>query len=98
MRVRTAIPLPDDLRARLVARISELTGRAVDIDTIVDPAIVGGVVIETDGSVVDASVHARLADLRRAMLHTSVRDASGRRRQRLNRREERDDKTDEAAT
>ncbi len=75
LRIRTAIPLPDDLRGRLVARISELTSRAVDIDTIVDPAIVGGLVIETDGSVVDASVRTRLADLRQAMLHTSVRDA-----------------------
>jgi F-type H+-transporting ATPase subunit delta len=75
VKIRTAIPLPDDLRARLVARISELTGSAVDIETIVDPAIVGGLVIETDGSVVDASVRARLADLRQAMLHTSVRDA-----------------------
>ena len=75
VKIRTAIPLPDDLRARLVARISELTGSAVDIETIVDPAIVGGLVIETDGSIVDASVRARLADLRQAMLHTSVRDA-----------------------
>jgi len=75
VRIRTAIPLPDDLRARLIAQISERTDRAVDIDTIVDPEIVGGLVIETGGSVVDASVRARLADLRQTMLHTSVRDA-----------------------
>jgi len=73
--VRTAIPLPDDLRERLVAQISERTGRSVDIDTIVDPEIVGGLVIESDGSVVDASVRQRLADLRQGMLHASVRDA-----------------------
>jgi len=75
VRIRTAIPLPDDLRARLVAQISELTGRAIDIETIVDPDIVGGLVIETDGSVVDASVRSRLADLRQNMRHASVRDA-----------------------
>lgn len=75
LRIRTAIRLPDDLRDRVVAQISELTSRAVDIETIVDPDIVGGLVIETDGSVVDASVRARLAELREAMLHTSVRDA-----------------------
>ncbi len=73
--VRTAIPLPDDLRDRLVAQISERTGRSVDIDKIVDPEIVGGLVIETEGSVVDASVRQRLADLRQGMLHASVRDA-----------------------
>jgi F-type H+-transporting ATPase subunit delta len=73
--VRTAVPLPADLRDRLVAQISERTGRSVDIDTVVDPEIVGGLVIETDGSVVDASVRQRLADLRQGMLHASVRDA-----------------------
>lgn len=75
LRIRTAIPLPDDLRDRVVAQISKLTSRAVDIDTIVDPEIVGGLVIESDGSVVDASVRTRLAELRQTMLHASVRDA-----------------------
>jgi F-type H+-transporting ATPase subunit delta len=75
VRVRTAIPLPDDLRDRLVAQISERTGRAVDIDPVVDRDIVGGLVIETDGSVVDASVRGRLAKLRQDMLNVSVRDA-----------------------
>jgi F-type H+-transporting ATPase subunit delta len=75
VRVRTAVPIPDDLRDRLVAQISERTGRTVDIDTVVDPAIVGGVVIETDGSVVDASVRQRLTEIRLGMLHASVRDA-----------------------
>ncbi len=75
VRVRTAIPLPEDLRDRLVAQLSERTGRTVDIDTIVDREIVGGLVLETDGSVVDASVRGRLAELREGMLHTSVRNA-----------------------
>ena len=35
----------------------------------------GGVVIETDGSVVDASVRTRLAELRASMLRAPVRDA-----------------------
>lgn len=75
VRVRTAIPLPDDLRDRLVAQISERTGRPVDIDTVVDSEITGGLVIETDGSVVDASVHGRLVALRQSMLHASVLNA-----------------------
>lgn len=75
VRVRTAIPLPADLRDRLVAQLSARTGRAVDIDTVVDGQIVGGLVIETDGSVVDASVRGRLAELRTSMLGSSVRDA-----------------------
>jgi len=75
VRIRTAIPLPLDLRERLVAQLSERVGRAIDVDTVVDEDIVGGVVIETEGSVVDASVRTRLADLRESMLRVSVRDA-----------------------
>lgn len=75
VRIRTAVPLPQDLRARLVAQLSERVGRAIDVETVVDAEIVGGVVIETDGSVVDASVRTRLADLRASMLRASVRDA-----------------------
>jgi len=70
--VRTAIPLTDDLRALVVGRIERDTGRPVDVETVVDPAIIGGVVIETDGSVVDASVRQRLDDMRRAMTAAPV--------------------------
>jgi F-type H+-transporting ATPase subunit delta len=75
VRVRTAIALPDDLRERLIAQISERTGRPVDIDAVIDHEIVGGLVIETDGSVVDASVRARLASIRHNMLQTPVLSA-----------------------
>jgi len=75
VRIRTAIPLPPDLRERLIAQLSERVGRAIDVDTVVDEDIMGGVVIETEGSVVDASVRTRLAGLRASMLRAPVRDA-----------------------
>lgn len=70
--VRTAIPLPADLRDAVVRRIESQTGRPVDVETAVDPSIVGGVVIETDGSVVDASVRQRLTDLQKSMTAAPV--------------------------
>lgn len=73
--VRTAIPLPDDLKAAVIARIQAQTGRPVDVETVVDESIVGGVVIETDGSVVDASVRQRLTDLHRSMAAAPVQAA-----------------------
>lgn len=73
--LRTAIPLPDDLKAAVVGRIQSQTGRPVDVETVVDESIVGGVVIETEGSVVDASVRQRLADLHRSMAAAPVQAA-----------------------
>jgi F-type H+-transporting ATPase subunit delta len=70
--VRTAVPMPDDLRAGLLSRLEARTGRPVDIEAVVDPEIIGGLVIETDGSVVDASVRQRLADMRRALATAPV--------------------------
>lgn len=75
--VRTAVPLPDDLREVVVTRLEGQAGRPVDVETVVDPDIIGGIVIETGGSVIDASVRQRLDDLRRSMTGASVATAVG---------------------
>jgi len=73
--VRTAIPLPDDLRADVKSRIERGAGGPIDIDYVVDESIVGGVVIETETARVDASVRQRLENLRDSMAGTSVQSA-----------------------
>ena len=73
--LRTAVPMPEDLRAGVIARLEAQTGRPVDVETVVDPGIIGGLVIETDGSVIDASVRQRLDDMRRAMISVPMAGA-----------------------
>jgi F-type H+-transporting ATPase subunit delta len=63
----TAVPLPDDLRNRIVEEISRKTGRTVDLTESVDPEIVGGLVLRIGGAVVDASVRHRIEELRAAL-------------------------------
>jgi F-type H+-transporting ATPase subunit delta len=70
--VRTAVPMPDDLRSGLLSRLESRTGRPVDLDAVVDPEIIGGLVIESEGSVVDASVRQRLSELRRSLAAAPV--------------------------
>src|SRR5581483_5848022 len=43
-RVTTAVPLDASDRQRVAARLEELTGRRVELETAVDPAIMGGLV------------------------------------------------------
>ena len=69
--VTSAIPLVDDLRAKVVARIREQTGKTPEITERVDPDIIGGLVLRVGGVVTDASVRGRLDGLRR-----SITDAS----------------------
>ncbi len=68
----TAVPLPDDLRARITARIEEKTGSAVTLSESVDPDIVGGLVLRVGASVVDGSVRHRIEELRAALAHAPL--------------------------
>ena len=63
----TAVPLPDDLRSRIVDEIARKTGRSVDLTESVDPEIVGGLVLRIGGAVVDGSVRHRIEELRAAL-------------------------------
>ena len=58
--VRTAVPLDDERRRRLEAALSRATGRKVELKTVVDPSVVGGVVARVGDQVIDGSIRRRL--------------------------------------
>jgi F-type H+-transporting ATPase subunit delta len=66
--VTTAAPLPPDKVAALAARLTELAGRRVTLQTQVDPAIIGGVVTQIDSMVYDGSVTRQLARMRQKLV------------------------------
>lgn len=68
----TAIPLPDDLRARIVTRLEEKTGNSITLSESVDPDIVGGLVLRVGGVVVDGSLRSRLDGLGDALRNAPV--------------------------
>lgn len=69
----TAVPLPDDLRERIVERVRRTTGaEEVALTETVDPDIVGGLVLRVGGAVVDGSVRHRIEELRQSLRGASV--------------------------
>ncbi len=64
--VRSAVPLTDDQRNRLVAALTKQHGSDLDVKVQVDPSVVGGVVTEIGDTVLDGTVRTRLAQLREA--------------------------------
>lgn len=72
VRAITAIPLADDLKARIVATLEEKTGSTVDLTESVDPDVVGGLVLHVGEVVVDGSVRHRIEDLRRELTSAPV--------------------------
>jgi len=65
--VRTAVPLTDALRARLTAALAATTSRKPSLVEHVDPAVIGGLVIQIEGRKIDASLASRLHHLSEAL-------------------------------
>jgi F-type H+-transporting ATPase subunit delta len=57
---RTAIPLDDERRGRLAEALAAATGSEVDVEVVVDPSILGGVVARVGDEVIDGSIRRKL--------------------------------------
>ena len=65
--VTTAVPLDDDLRAKVRAK-----AEPVYLVERVDPSIIGGIMLEVRGKRYDASVRAQLANIRKTLSSTFI--------------------------
>ena len=65
--IRTAVPLTDAVRTRIQDAVAASTGRKPTLAERVDPALIGGIVIEIEGRKVDGSVRTRLLEVRDAL-------------------------------
>ena len=66
-RVRSAVPLTGAQKAALVAAIKESSGLDVEIQPIIDPSVIGGVITEIGDDVIDGSLRARLQQMRSSL-------------------------------
>jgi F-type H+-transporting ATPase subunit delta len=64
----TAIELSDDDERRLLKQIEDASGRKVEATRQVDPALIGGIVLQVGSRRLDASVRGRLDKLRRQLV------------------------------
>jgi F-type H+-transporting ATPase subunit delta len=77
--VRSAVPLDDAQRAALRDRLAKLAQAEPVVSYEVDPALIGGLVVQVGDDVYDASVRARLDQLRRRVVAARTRDLASRR-------------------
>ena len=68
--VTTAVPLDDRTRDELGRRLASYTGQQVQLETSVDPSIMGGVIARIGDTLIDGSVRGRLEMLRRRLAAT----------------------------
>ena len=65
VQITSAIDLDPQTVEQIGARIGERTGRRVELNTSVDPDILGGIVLRVGNSILDASIANRLESLRK---------------------------------
>jgi F-type H+-transporting ATPase subunit delta len=65
--VTTAVPLSEDEKTAVAARLGEITGREVAVETEVDEGIIGGLVARIGDKLIDGSTRSQLASLRQRL-------------------------------
>ena len=63
-KVTSAIELTDSEKTDLAEKLGRKMGTAVTLNCVVDPSIIGGLIIETDGKVIDGSIRGRLSEIK----------------------------------
>lgn len=67
--ITSAIPLVETTLEGLRQKLQTLTGKTVRLETKIDPAIGGGMIIKVDGKIIDASLSHTLKQVQRSLLN-----------------------------
>ena len=62
--VTSAVPLSNEQKQKLCAKLEKLTGRTIDAFYTVDEALIGGLKIDIEGKTYDGSIKHRLSDVK----------------------------------
>ncbi|MDP9238795.1 MAG: ATP synthase F1 subunit delta [Chloroflexota bacterium] len=65
--VTTAVALSDDERNAIAAKLSNMTGKQVDVTPVVDDSIIAGVIARIGDQLIDGSTRTRLVALKRRL-------------------------------
>ena len=63
-RVRSAVALDEATIGRLEQALSEATGRPIEVQAVVDPSVIGGIVARIGDTIIDGSLRGRFDSLR----------------------------------
>jgi len=63
--VTTALPLTDDLKAKVLAKVKALTGKEAEIENIIDEDLIGGFILRIGDLQYNASIANQLSKLKR---------------------------------
>jgi F-type H+-transporting ATPase subunit delta len=79
VRVTTAAPLSEAAKANLAAKLRKLVGGEPELFAVVDPELIGGVIVRVGDKVYDASIATQLNNARQETINRSVHEIQSRR-------------------
>ena len=79
VRVTTATPLSSELAGRIVGNLRRLLGGEPIVEQVVDPDLIGGVVVRVGDTVYDASIASQLETVRQRMIQRTAHEIQARR-------------------
>ncbi len=65
--VTSAVKLTADEQAKLIEKLSRKLNRTIHLECAVDPSLLGGLVVQVDGKVIDGSLKHRLQEIKEVM-------------------------------
>jgi F-type H+-transporting ATPase subunit delta len=68
----TAVPVTQETEAEVSRKLSVLTGKKIELRTVVNPAIIGGAAVYLSGIVIDGSLRAGLKSLKEKLFTVRV--------------------------
>tara|TARA_R110002073_G_scaffold40547_5_gene115185 strand:+ start:324077 stop:324634 length:558 start_codon:yes stop_codon:yes gene_type:complete len=63
--VTSAVPLTDEVKEKVLAKVKEIVGNKVTLENIIDPSIIGGFILRVGDKQFDASISGKMNNLRR---------------------------------
>ena len=70
--VVTAVPLDEKQKSRILRALEKKTGRDVEMHTVIDTSIIGGVSIRIDGKIIEDTVKKRLDGVKNKLKQTTL--------------------------
>jgi F-type H+-transporting ATPase subunit delta len=75
--VKTAVPLSDTLRDQIRQSVARFAGLESDLTEVVEPALIGGMVIRVGDRKIDTSIRSHLGRLREQLEERASRELQG---------------------
>lgn len=63
-KVTSAIPLTDEEKQRLCKKLEQLYKKSINLECFIDEAVLGGLIVEIDGNIIDGSLRQRLREVK----------------------------------